>query len=145
MVTNLITTTTMNNSKSRSLKGRPALPADERKSIVVTVKYDLDEYQKMMDKAIIAGLNRSEYIRHSSLHCKVVPRLKVKDVKAIRDLQGFSENLNQIAKFCNAILKGGATEDRFVNTYKDILEARMFINYLIKTYRNTPDNYDGQD
>lgn len=145
MVTNLITTTTMNNSKSRPLKGRPALPAEERKSIVVTVKFDIDEYQKMMDKAIIAGLNRSEYIRHSSLHCKVVPRLKIKDVKAIRDLQGFSENLNRIAKFCGAILKGGATEDRFVNTYNDILEARMFLKYLIKTYRNTPDNYDGED
>ena len=145
MVTNPTTITTMRNTKSRPPKGRPALPAEDRKSIVVTVKYDIDEYQKMMDKAIIAGLNRSEYIRHSTIHCKVVPRLKVKDVKAIRDLQGFSENLNQIAKFCNAILRGGASEDRFVNTYKDILEARMFVNYLIKTYRNTPDSDDGQD
>ena len=89
----------MKKINSRPPKGRPKLPADERKSIIVPVKFDIDQYQIMMDKAIVAGLNRSEYIRQSALHCKVVERLKPKDLKAIRDLQGIAENLNRNAKF----------------------------------------------
>ena len=57
----------------------------------VPVKFDIDQYQIMMDKALVAGLNRSEYVRQSALHCKVVVRLKPKDVKAIRDLQGIAK------------------------------------------------------
>ncbi len=124
----------MRKINSRPAKGRPALPAEERKSIVVTAKFDIDEYQQMMDKAITAGLKKSEYLRHSALHCKVVERLKPKDVKAI------AENLNQIARFCNAILRGGINDERVVRTYQDIVDSREFIVSLIKIYRNTPDN-----
>lgn len=130
----------MRKINSRPAKGRPALPAEERKSIVVTAKFDIDEYQQMMDKAITTGLKKSEYLRHSALHCKVVERLKPKDVKAIRDLQGIAENLNQIAKFCNAILRGGINDERIVKTYQDIVNSRDFIVSLIKIYRNTPDS-----
>lgn len=49
----------MRRYNSRPSKGRPKLPAEERKSIVVPVKYDLDKYEIMMNKAIVAGLNRS--------------------------------------------------------------------------------------
>lgn len=95
----------MKKSNLRPSKGRPKLPADERKSIMVPVKFDIDQYQVMMDKALTAGLNRSEYIRQSALHCKVVERLTPRDVKAIRDLQGIAENLNRTAKFVGAIIK----------------------------------------
>ena len=98
----------MKKSNLRPSKGRPKLPADERKSIMVPVKFDIDQYQVMMDKTLMAGLNRSEYIRQSALHCKVVERLTPRDVKAIRDLQGIAENLNHTAKFVGAILKDGA-------------------------------------
>ena len=57
----------MKKSNLRPSKGRPKLPADERKSILVPVKFDIDQYQVMMDKALMAGLNRSEYIRQSAL------------------------------------------------------------------------------
>ena len=134
------TPSTDEKDKFPSCKGRPALPAEERKSIVVTAKFDIDEYQQMMDKAITAYLKKSEYLRHSALHCKVVERLKPKDVKAIRDLQGIAENLNQIARFCNAILRGGINDERVVRTYQDIVDSREFIVSLIKIYRNTPDN-----
>ncbi len=46
----------MRKINSRPAKVRPALPAEERKSIVVTAKFDIDEYQQMMDKAITACL-----------------------------------------------------------------------------------------
>ena len=130
----------MKKINSRPSKGRPKLPADERKSIIVPVKFDIDQYQIMMDKAIVAGLNRSEYIRQSTLHCKVVERLKHKDLKAIRDLQGIAENLNRNAKFVAAIINGGSTQDQFVRTYKELIECKDFVLSLIKTYRNSPDS-----
>lgn len=121
------------------LKGRPQLPADERKSIVVPVKYSPDKYMVMIDKANIAGLNRSEYIRQSSLNCKIIERLKPKDVRAIRDLQGIAENINRIAKFCASILKKGSTNQNFVQMFSDMSECRNFILSLIQIYRNTSD------
>lgn len=121
-------------------KGRPQLPADERKSIVVPVKYSPDKYQILLDKANLAGLNRSEYIRLSSLNCKIIERLKPKDVRAIRDLQGIAENVNRIAKFCASILKRGSTNQNFVQMFADMSECRNFILSLIQIYRNTPDS-----
>ena len=121
-------------------KGRPQLPADERKSIVVPVKYSPDKYQILLDKANLAGLNRSEYIRLSSLNCKIIERLKPKDVRAIRDFQGIAENINRIAKFCASILKKGSTNQNFVQMFSDMSECRNFILSLIQIYRNTPDS-----
>ena len=122
------------------LKGRLQLPADERKSIVVPVKYSPDKYMVMIDKANIAGLNRSEYIRQSSLNCKIIERLKPKDVKAIRDLLGIAENVNRIAKFCSSILNRGSTNQNLVQIFRDMIECKEFILSLIKIYRNTPDS-----
>lgn len=130
----------MKKSNLRPSKGRPKLPADERKSIMVPVKFDIDQYQVMMDKALIGGLNRSEYIRQSAMHCKVVERLTPRDVKAIRDLQGIAENLNRTAKFVGAILNGGASEEQIIRTYREIIECKNFVLSLIKIYRNTPDS-----
>ena len=91
----------MKKSNFRPAKGRPSLPAEERKSIVVAVKFDIDSYQQMMDKALTAGINRSEYIRQVSVKGRVVERLSPRDIKAIRDLQGIAANINQIAKRTN--------------------------------------------
>lgn len=130
----------MRRYNSRPSKGRPKLPADEVKSIVVPVKYDAIKYQKMMDKANITGLNRSEYIRESSVNCRIIERLKPKDVKAIRDLQGIAENINRMAKFCSSILKRGSTNVNFIQLFSDMNECRNFVLSLIKIYRNTPDS-----
>lgn len=130
----------MKKINSKPSKGRPKLPADERKSIIVPVKFDIDQYQVLVDKALVAGLNRSEYIRQSALHCKVVERLKPKDLKAIRNLQGIAENLNRNAKFVAAIIQGGATEEQFIRTYQELIQCKDFVLSLIKIYRNTPDS-----
>lgn len=130
----------MKKINSRPSKGRPKLPADERKSIMVPVKFDIDQYQILVDKALVAGLNRSEYIRQSALHCKIVERLKPKDLKTIRDLQGIAENLNRNAKFVAVIINGGSTQDQFVRTYKELIQCKDFVLSLIKIYRNSPEN-----
>ena len=79
-------------------------------------------------------------MRHAALHCKVVERLKPKDVKAIRDLQGIAENLNRNAKFVSAIIKGGASDEQFIRTYQEMIACKNFVLSLIKIYRDTPDS-----
>lgn len=130
----------MRHTNSRPTKGRPKLPAEERKSILVSVKLDIDQYKEITDKAFVAGLNRSEYMRHAALRCKVIERLKPKDVKAIRDLQGIAENLNRNAKFVSAIIKGGASNEQIIRTYQEMIACKNFVLSLIKIYRDTPDS-----
>ena len=130
----------MRQTNSRPSKGRPKLPAEERKSILVSVKLDIDQYKEITDKAFVAGLNRSEYMRHAAIHCKVVERLKPKDVKAIRDLQGIAENLNRTTKFVAAIIKNGSKQEQFIRTYGEILKCKEFVLSLINIYRNSPDS-----
>ena len=130
----------MRQTNSRPSKGRPKLPAEERKSILVSVKLDIDQYKEITDKAFVAGLNRSEYMRHAALHCKVLERLKPKDLKAIRDLQGIAENLNRTAKFVAAIIKNSSTQEQFIRTHREILKCKDFVLSLIKNYRDTPDS-----
>ena len=130
----------MRQTNSRPTKGRPKLPAEERKSILMSVKLDIDQYKEITDKAFTAGLNRSEYIRQAALHCKVLERLKPKDVKAIRDLQGIAENLNRTAKFVAAIIKNSSTQEQFIRTYGEILKCKDFVLSLINIYRNSPDS-----
>lgn len=125
--------------------GRPKLTADKLKFITVPVKFDIDRYEKMMNNVAVSGMNRSEYIRHSSVHCKVVPRLTPRDLKAIRDLQGIAENVNRVAKFCAAMMKNGATDQQWTRTWNDLVYCKKFIINLINVYRNTPAAYDGED
>ena len=88
-------------------------------------------------------MNRSEYIRYSSTHCKVVKRLTSRDLKAIRDLQGISQNINSIAKFYNALLKGAAPgQDKINSIVRELTECREFVLSLIRIYRRTPEDYD---
>ena len=115
----------MRQINSRPSKERPKLPAEERKSILVSVKLDIDQYKEITDKAFTAGLNRSEYIRQAALHFKVLERLKPKDVKAIRDLQGIAENLNRTAKFVAAIIKNSSTQEQFIRTYGEFSSVKI--------------------
>lgn len=79
-------------------------------------------------------------MRHAALHCKVVERLKPKNLKAIRDLQGIAENLNRTAKFVSAIIQGGASNEQFVRTYQEMISCKNFVLSLINKYRNAPDS-----
>lgn len=119
-------------------KGRPRLDAGKRKSVLVTVKFDMEQYNTVMEKAAIAGLNKSEYLRHSALRCTVVPRLNAKDLQAIRDLQGIKNNLNTAAKFINFFIKkeGKANTELLFQRFREALDSMNFIAELIERYRN---------
>lgn len=109
---------------------------------MVPVKFDIDGYQLMSTKAIESGMNRSEYIRHSSTHCKVVKRLTVRDLKAIRDLQGIAQNLNTIAKAYSAMMKGSSamTQAKIQSIVEELAKCRAFVLSLINTYRRSPED-----
>ena len=128
----------MKTTKKCPAKGRPRLDAGKRKSVLVTVKFDIEQYNAVMEKAAIAGLNKSEYLRHSALRCSVVPRLNAKDLQAIRILQGIKNNLNTASKFLNYAMKVGLKVNAKVlnERLKDIMTCVAFISCLIDRYRN---------
>ncbi len=127
----------MKTTKKCPAKGRPRLDADKRKSILITVKFDGGQYAAMMDKAVTAGLNKSEYLRHAALRCTVVPRLTPKDLQAVRDLQGIKNNLNTSVKFLNYFMKNnGGDGQLLVDSVSKILGCVGFISKLIEIYRN---------
>ncbi len=128
----------MKTTKKCPAKGRPRLDAGKKKSILVTVKFDVEQYREVMDKAETAGLNKSEYLRHAALRCTVVPRLSSRDIQTIRDLQGIKNNLNGAVKFLNFFMKmkGKADGQTLVQTVGNILNCVKFISGLIAKYRN---------
>lgn len=128
----------MKTTKRCPAKGRPRLDAGKRKSVLVTVKFDMEQYNAVMEKAAIAGLNKSEYLRHSAMRCTVVPRLDAKDLQAIRILQGIKNNLNIASKFLNYAMKVGlkVNAKALNERLRDIMTCVAFISCLIDRYRN---------
>lgn len=92
----------------------------------------------MMGKAVTAGLNKSEYLRHAALRCTVVPRLSAKDLQSIRDLQGIKNNLNNAVKFINYFMKmnGEADGQQLIESVGMTMKCVRFITDLIEKYRN---------
>lgn len=128
----------MKTTRKCPAKGRPRLDAEKRKSILITVKFDVEQYGEIMGKAVTAGLNKSEYLRHAALRCTVVPRLSAKDLQAIRDLQGIKNNLNSAVKFINYFMKmnGKADGQQLIDSVGMALKCVRFITDLIEEYRN---------
>lgn len=128
----------MKTTKKCPAKGRPRLDAEKRKSILITVKFDVEQYGEIMEKAVTAGLNKSEYLRHAALRCTVVPRLSAKDLQAIRDLQGIKNNLNSAVKFINYFMKmnGKADGQQLIESVGMTMKCVRFITDLIENYRN---------
>lgn len=128
----------MKTAKRCPAKGRPRLDAGKRKSVLVTVKFDIEQYSAVMEKAAIAGLNKSEYLRHSALRCTVIPRLNAKDLQAIRILQGIKTNLNTSAKFLNYAMKMGlkVNAKTLQDRLKEVMTCVVFVSCLIDRYRN---------
>lgn len=92
----------------------------------------------MMGKAVTAGLNKSEYLRHAALRCTVVLRLSAKDLQSIRDLQGIKNNLNNAVKFINYFMKmnGKADGQQLIESVGMTMKCVRFITDLIEKYRN---------
>ena len=94
--------TTKSNLTSRNRNGRPALPEDEKQSIVKHTRYSPPEDARLLENVRLSGFPHvSEYIRRVSLNPKIVPRLTEEQMAIARKLSGMSNNFNQFVRLCH--------------------------------------------
>ena len=95
-------TTSKSNLKNGNRNGRPALPENEKQSIVRHTKYSPPEDAQLLENVRLSGFPYvSEYIRRVSLNPKIVPRLTEEQMAIARKLSGMSNNFNQFIRLCH--------------------------------------------
>ncbi len=95
-------TTAKSNLKNGNRNGRPALPENEKQSIIRHTKFNKEQDAVLMENFHQSGLSCvSEYIRAVSLNPKIVPRLTEEELRIARALSGFSNNFNQFVRLCH--------------------------------------------
>lgn len=88
---------TMNKKKKKG--GRPKkLIVRER---TTGIRFSKTEHFIVQEKAKKAGLKLTTYIRQSAIESKITSRLTEEERLFVRQLIGFSNNINQIAKACH--------------------------------------------
>ena len=88
--------------KNGNRNGRPALPENEKQSIVRHTKYSPPEDAQLLENVRLSGFQYvSEYIRRVSLNPKIVPRLTEEQMAIARKLSGMSNNFNQFVRLCH--------------------------------------------
>ena len=79
--------------------GRP------KKGVVRTrttgIRFSTTEHFIVREKARTAGLNLTTYIRQTAVEAQVKTRLTAEERLFVRQLIGFSNNINQIARACH--------------------------------------------
>jgi hypothetical protein len=103
----------METVKKRKKKvGRP------KKSVVrertTGIRFSKTEHFIVQEKARKAGLRLTTYIRQTAIEAQVQTRLTEEERHFVRQLIGFSNNINQIAKACHqeGVLRAMAYFDR---------------------------------
>jgi Bacterial mobilisation protein (MobC) len=85
--------------KGTKKSGRP------KKAVVRTrttgIRFSTLEHFIVREKARTAGLNLTTYIRQAAVEAKVQTRLTAEEQLLVRQLVGFSNNINQIARACH--------------------------------------------
>ena len=95
-------TTVKSNLKSPNRNGRPALPEDEKQSIIRPTKFNAAQDAVLLENVRRSGFSYvSEYIRSVALNPKIVPRLTEEELNIARVLSGFSNNFNQFVRLCH--------------------------------------------
>ena len=78
------------------------------------IRFSRTEHFIVQDKARKAGLKLTTYIRQTAIDAEVQTRLTEEELMFVRQLIGFSNNINQIAKACHeeGVLRAMAYFDR---------------------------------
>jgi len=79
--------------------GRPAKAV--KKEVRAAIRFTRAEYFIVKEKAAKAGMKASAYLRQLAIHSSVKPRLTDEERQYVRELIGFSNNVNQLAKKCH--------------------------------------------
>lgn len=81
--------------------GRPAKRLAEKRKYKITIRVNTLEYYSLRERAKVANVCISEYIRECSLNGYVKERVSLETCSIIRQLSGMANNLNQIAHQAN--------------------------------------------
>lgn len=79
--------------------GRPVKAVKKEKQ--TGIRFTAQDYFIIKEKASLAGMSRTAYIRHMAIHGKVLARLSDEDRQIGRGFIGMATNINQIAKCCH--------------------------------------------
>jgi len=92
-----------------------------KKEIRAAVRFSKTEYFIVKEKAGIAGITVSKYIRRVAINEQIRVRLTAEETKISRHLIGISNNLNQIAKACHdeGVLKAMA----YFQNYRNLIDG----------------------
>src|ERR1035438_9469122 len=92
--------------------GRPKKTAVRERT--TGIRFSKPEHFIVQEKARKAGLRLTTYIRQTAIDAQVKTRLTEEERMFVRQLIGFSNNINQIAKACHeeGVLRAMAYFDR---------------------------------
>ncbi len=93
----------------------------------IEIRVSSDELEKIAEKARVAGLTISAYMRQASLNRKIVPPIP-EDVR--RSISRWSANLNQLTKVANST---GKVQADAVEALRQ--EAREVLKHLLLLVR----------
>lgn len=103
--------------KARKKAGRPVKIM--KRSTRKTIRFSLNEYFIIKEKASKSGLKPSEYIRQTAIHSTVKARLTQEETAIIKALIRMENNINQIAKACHR---------------ESVLQAMYYFESIIKQF-----------
>ena len=103
--------------KAKKKAGRPAQVI--KRATRKTIRFSLNEFFIIKEKAAKAGLKPSEYLRQAAIYATVKARLTPEERGFIKALIRMENNINQIAKACH---REGA------------LSAMFYFQFVIKEF-----------
>lgn len=122
---------------------RPKKGGDEKRDIIVRVRFTMIEKQKLVEAADNAGLTPSDFVRVKTLGAAPVMRKPSPEregfIKALAELGKIGSNVNQVSRALNRKNENG--EGPFVS--KETIEYTMRRLDLLTTHVLKLLDYDG--
>jgi hypothetical protein len=101
--------------------GRPVKAV--KKDVRACVRFTRPEYFIIKEKAAMAGMTTSFYMRKVAIHAQVIARLTEEERQIVRKLIGMENNINQIAKCCHQ--EGALKAMVYFQSYREHLDMLL--------------------
>ena len=101
--------------------GRPVKAV--KKEVRACVRFTRPEYFIIREKAGMAGMTTSFYMREVAIRAQVTARLTEEERQFVRQLIGMANNLNQLAKSCHQ--EGALKAMVYFQSYREDLDALL--------------------
>ena len=83
------------------MKRNNTKPIRELRTRAITVRFNEDEYASIREKSYKLGASAAELLRQATLHVELKEALKPEELKLMRDVSRFGNNLNQLVKIAH--------------------------------------------